>query len=274
MILSVYLFSDLEACQNENNFASCFIPLASDTSFPLVMVPACGKCDRKQIAVPYRSCLGVGIVQICVPLHLLVFGKQIAVYDQKIAVHKWVFQTSLFLPTQPQISTWGARDNKGPEQEDTVTENSIGETECSTGILKMGRVNRWEGGRWKDDFWNGFPKDLTSLAAALERGWLWCRQAQGSPAGCLDLPAASYVSKEATSAWHLRKYFIKIKSVPAWRSFWKLSKQQQGVQILLSLLWDAEVKVWSNISSLFSFLLEKVSSGWSTIDDFSSKQLK
>lgn len=174
---------------SENDFASCFIPLASDTSFPLVMVPACGKCDKKQIAVPYRPCLGVGIVQIYVPLHLLVFGKQIAVYDQKIAAHKRVFQTSLFLPTQPQSSTWGARDNKGPEQEDTLMENSADETECSTGMLRMGRLNRWEGGRWKDDFWNGFPKDLTSLAAASERGRLWCSPWEPSwlprHAGCL-----------------------------------------------------------------------------------------
>lgn len=152
-------------------------------------------------------------------------------------------------------------------------ENSICETEYSTGILRMGRVNRWEGGRWKDDFWNGFPKDLTSLAAALERGRLRCRQAHGSPAGCPDL-LDGRASKEATSAWQLRKYFIKIKSLPAWRSFWKLSKQQQGVQILLPLLWDAEVKFSSNVSDLFSFLLEKVSSGWSDIDDFYSKQLK
>lgn len=84
----------------------------------------------------------------------------------------------------------------------------------------MGRVDRWEGGRWKDDFWNGFPKDLTSLAAASERGRLRC-SSHGSPAGCLDLPAGSHgsVSKEATSAWQLWKYFIKIKSSPAWRSF-------------------------------------------------------
>lgn len=83
------------------------------------------------------------------------------------------------------------------------------------------------------------------------------------PSWLLDLPAGSCgsVSKEAASAWQLRKYFIKIKSLPAWRSFWKLSKQQLGVQILLSPLWDAEVKVWSNASNLFSFLLEKVSSG-------------
>lgn len=155
-------------------------------------------------------------------------------------------------------------------------ENSVDETECSMGIPRMERVNRWEGGRWKDDFWNGFPKDLTSLAAALERGWLWCRQAHGSPAGCLDLPAGCHgrVSKEATSAWQLRKYFIKIESLPARGRFWKLSKQQQGVQILLPLLWEAEVKVWFNISNLFLFLLEKVSSGWSDIDDFYSKQLK
>lgn len=75
---------------SENSFASWFIPLASDTSFPLVTVPACGKSERKQIAVPYRSCLGggVGIVQIYIPPHHLVCGNQVAVYDQKTAIHK------------------------------------------------------------------------------------------------------------------------------------------------------------------------------------------
>lgn len=181
-------------------------------------------CDRKQIAVPYRSCLGGGvrIVQI---VNLLVFGKQIAVYDQKIAIHKH-FRLLFSFPQRLSFSS--------AHEEPGVTRGQNKKIWWKVVLGKQSVV--WEYCRWKE--WtdgkeadekmiSGMVSPKTSHHLLLLWGEKSC--GAGRPMGA---QLAAWTCWLATTVeWarrqpqpQLRKYFIKMENLPAWKRFWKLSK--------------------------------------------------
>lgn len=170
------------------------------------MVPACGKCDRRQIAVPYRSCFGGGvrIVQIYFPLHLLVFGKQIVVYDQKIAIrkrfrlpfsfphrlsfrsahekpgitrgrNKKIWQKTAFVKQSVVQEYWGWEGwTDGKEADEKMTSEMVS-PKTSHHLLLLWREDGCGAGRPREPSWPSGPA-----------GWLLC---QGEQEGNLSLAA-------------------------------------------------------------------------------------